>query len=492
MPKLIQIALAGRGSLKADLLVVGRLKGVALELEELPRPIARRIHQEMESRNFPWQRDQRRFLPTRNADLPTMMLAGMGSPNELDWMDVAGWLDGVISEAERTGARRLALCLPKHDLLTGESAGERVARRLALAGYRFDEYRKNGRPAAVRKVTVLPSDPGADWRRGIRVGQAIAQASALTRDLANTPPNIASPEWMAERAREEATSLDMSARVLGPKDLEAEGMGGILAVGSGSRTPPRMVRLEWGHEGPTVALVGKGVTFDTGGISIKPASKMDEMKYDKCGACTVLGIVRAVVSLELPIRFRAYLPFAENMPDGASYRPGDIVRCRNGKTVEILNTDAEGRMLLADALSWAASESPDVMLEYSTLTGAAVVALGMTGAALYSPDDGLAGDLLSTASRAGERLWRMPLWPEFKEQMKGIHGDLRNAGGRWGGANTAAAFLSNFVGGVSRWAHWDIAGPAYIGADAKGTRGATGYGVATTTLWLRRLVQPSE
>ncbi len=279
----------------------------------------------------------------------------------------------------------------------------------------------------------------------------------------------------------------MQTTVLESSQLEERKMGGILAVGSGSANPPRLVRLTWGEGETTVSLVGKGVTFDTGGISIKPAASMDEMKFDKSGACTVLGIARTAAELELPARFAVYLPLAENMPDGASYRPGDIVRCYNGKTVEILNTDAEGRMLLADALAWAAEEKPDYLIDFATLTGACVVALGHHGAGLFSPDDELAGRLDRAAGQAGEKLWRLPLWREFSREMKGDHADLRNSGGRWGGASTAAAFLSNFVDGAARWAHLDIAGAAYVGGNQKGTKGATGYGVGLMTHWLRSL-----
>jgi leucyl aminopeptidase len=237
-----------------------------------------------------------------------------------------------------------------------------------------------------------------------------------------------------------------------------------------------------------VALVGKGVTFDTGGISIKPAAGMEDMKYDKSGACTVLGIARAVAELELPLRLRVYVPLAENMASGTSYRPGDIVRCYNGKTVDITNTDAEGRMLLADALAWAAEEKPDVMLDYATLTGACVVALGTSAAGLFSPDDTLAEQILAAARTAGERLWRLPLWPEYIEDMKGIHGDLRNSGGRWGGASTAAAFLAQFTGDVRRWAHFDIAGAAYVGSErGGGDKGATGFAIASSLRVLRQL-----
>jgi leucyl aminopeptidase len=258
------------------------------------------------------------------------------------------------------------------------------------------------------------------------------------------------------------------------------GMGGLLAVGAGSRQSPRLVRLEWGRRGPIVALVGKGVTFDTGGISIKPAADMDEMKYDKCGACNVLGAAAAAARLALPLRLRCYLPLAENMPSGTAYRPGDIVRCYNDKTVEITNTDAEGRMILADAMALAIEERPDYLLELSTLTGAAVVALGERAAALYCPDDALAAGLLASADESGERLWRMPLWPEYVDDMKGHHADLKNSAGRWGAACTAAAFLSQFVDGHRRWAHLDIAGPAMSARP----RQATGYGVALLVRWL--------
>jgi leucyl aminopeptidase len=289
---------------------------------------------------------------------------------------------------------------------------------------------------------------------------------------------------MAEQAMEMGQEFGMGIEVLGPDDLLREGMGGLLAVGGGSSNSPRMVRLEWGEEGESVALVGKGVTFDTGGISIKPSRGMEEMKYDKCGACNVLGIARAVADLELPVRLQAYLPLVENMPGGRSYRPADIIRCYNGKSVEVLDTDAEGRLILADALAWAAQSRPDTLIELSTLTGATVVALGSQGAALYTPHAELSAELLAAAERSGDRLWRMPLWDEFREEMKGVHGDLRNIGGRWGGANTAAAFLSSFVGRVQRWAHIDIAGTAYEASRESKSSGATGYGVPLVVDWL--------
>jgi len=234
-------------------------------------------------------------------------------------------------------------------------------------------------------------------------------------------------------------------------------------------------------------LVGKGVTFDTGGISIKPAAAMDEMKYDKSGACAVLGIGRAVASLNLPIRLEIYVPLAENMLGGSAYRPGDIVQCMNGKTVEVLNTDAEGRMILADALTWAVRGKPDHVVDYATLTGACVVALGEKTAGLFSDDDDTASALLGAAASSGEYLWRLPLFTHFSEQIKGNHGDLKNIGPRWGGASTAAAFLKEFGGEAKSWTHIDLAGPSCLPRKGSGGKQATGYGVALTVAWLTSL-----
>ncbi|MGE0639114.1 MAG: M17 family metallopeptidase [Thermoanaerobaculia bacterium] len=412
----------------------------------------------------------------------------LGPSDSFDERRLDKLLERLARESQAAGVRSVAILVPEHDRFAGEEVAARIARALALATYRFGRHEKPGRTPLLRTAhLVVPAAWRKSYSRGAEFGTALAAGVAFARDLANTPPNEATPDWMSRQARAAAKRWGARISVLGPAELRRRRMGGLLAVGGGSENPPRMVRLEMGRGPRTVALVGKGVTFDTGGISIKPAGQMDEMKWDKCGACAVLGIFEALSRLDLRVRVRAYLPFAENMPDGKAYRPGDIVRCANGKTVEILNTDAEGRMILADALSWAAEEKPDDLLEFSTLTGACVVALGPTGAGLFTPSDELATSLLAAAGDAGERLWRLPLWPEFLDEMRGSHADLRNSGGRWGGASTAAAFLSQFVSPVSRWAHLDIAGPAYVGGDSNPKRGATGYGVALTVDWLRRL-----
>lgn len=482
------VSVVSPGDVTADLWIVGALEGRSAPVEGLPEPVGAAVRN-LERRPGFEAREKQRVETTVDGEPETAVaLSGLGSSDALDARSLGEAIRVAIEAALCNGVTRVALCLPSHPETRGIAAAERVVRHAVLAGYRYDRYRTGqckDRPRLERVELVPPSGETDAYRRGLAAGRAAAAGVRFTRDLGNTPANVAHPHWMEERATELAADWDMDLTVLDAAELAERGMGGILAVGRGSSVPPRMVRLELGEGEHTVALVGKGVTFDTGGISIKPAADMNEMKYDKMGACTVLGVARAVAEMELPVRLRVYVPLAENMPDGAAYRPGDVVRCYNGKTVEIHNTDAEGRMLLADALAWAVEEEPDTVLEYSTLTGGAVVALGHTGAALFTPADDLARGLLEAADRNGERLWRMPLWSEFLETMQGVHADLKNSGGRWGSAATAAAFLSQFVGSHERWAHLDVAGPAYVGNDGDDPKGATGYGVATTLDWLR-------
>jgi leucyl aminopeptidase len=485
VPAILDIAVSGRRLSGIDHLVVGVFAGAREPSGALDAPARAAIERLLTRRRFGGGEHER-----RQGELPrgaSVTVLGLGKPGEMTPQRLRRFVERAVETARASGAARLAIALPAHEAAAGEAGGLRAARDAALATYRFDAYRGERKRDALRRIVLVAPPEGAPaaFRRGVSTGVAIAAGAAWARDLANTPPNVATPAWMAARAREGARRWRARIQVLGPAELRRRKMGGILAVGGGSANPPRLVRIELGRGARTVALVGKGVTFDTGGISIKPSAQMDEMKWDKCGAAAVLGILETVSRLGLPVRLRAYLPLAENMPDGAAYRPGDIVTMVNGKTVEILNTDAEGRMILADALAWAAAERPDALLEYSTLTGSCVVALGQTGAGLFSPDDTLAGELLAAAGEAAERLWRLPLWEEFLDEMRGAHADLKNSGGRWGGASTAAAFLSQFVGATARWAHLDIAGPAYVG-EGKERRGASGYGVALTTAWLRR------
>jgi leucyl aminopeptidase len=277
--------------------------------------------------------------------------------------------------------------------------------------------------------------------------------------------------------------------VLDEKALAKAGYGGILGVGSGSTRPPRLVRLSYAPAKPraTVALVGKGITFDSGGISIKPAEKMEEMKFDMCGAAAVIGTMQAAAALELPVKITGAIPSTDNLPSGSAYKPGDIITMMSGKTVEIVNTDAEGRMILADALHYASELQPDHLIDYATLTGACVVALASEAAGLFSNDDELARKLIECGERVGERLWRMPVWDDYKDLIRSDWADMKNSGGRWGGAITAALFLKEFVDCPS-WAHLDIAGTAYAEHEtAREARGATGAGVRVTLAFLQSL-----
>lgn len=492
MTKQTSIHLARTAGGRETLVFVGCLEGGLPAATESDAHLSTAAARATRRSGWSAKRGQRSEAETDEKRRRLVVLHGLGTAEALDAEAVTRWVRRIAAELGARGASSALIVAPDHPLLASDGGSELFLRQLALIDYRFTTFRSaaDSKRTPIKSITVLPP-AGAEsvFRRARPTAEATASGIRLSCDLSNTPPNVATPAWMAEQARDLAREFGMKSTVLGPKELARRGMGGILSVGGGSTHGPRLARLEWGSGKRTVALVGKGITFDTGGISIKPAASMDEMKYDKSGACTVLGIVRAAAELDLPIRLRAYLPLAENMPDGEAYRPGDIVTCYNGKTVEIRNTDAEGRMILADALTWAAREKPDHLLDFATLTGACAVALGNQGAGLFSTSDSLADGLLEAARDVGEHLWRLPLWPEFLRGMKGVHADLKNAGGRWGGASMAAAFLGEFVEGVEEWAHLDIAGPAYVGNGQAGRKGATGYGVALTLQWLRSLAR---
>ncbi len=416
-------------------------------------------------------------------------LDGLGPRGDFERRDLHAWLVRVVEAARSSGARHLGVVLPEHATTCGDAAAERILVALALATYRYERHLASDRrrPPIERIVVRPPLAHEAAYRQALPVAIAIARANRAVRDLANSPPNEAGPDGFEAAARALGRHRAIRVEVLGQAELVQRGMGGLLAVGGGSSQPPRLLRLEVGSHGPIVALVGKGVTFDSGGISIKPAADMDEMKFDKAGACAVLGIFEAAVELDLPVRLRGYLAVAENVLDSRAYRPGDILRLGNGKTVEITNTDAEGRLILADALALAAQERPDALIELSTLTGGCVVALGSHAAGLFTPDDALADELLAASAASGERIWRLPVGPEYLEEMRGEHADLRNSAGRYGSACTAAAFLSQFMGEVRRWAHLDIAGVVNTNAEEQPQKGATGFGVALVIRWLRDL-----
>jgi leucyl aminopeptidase len=322
--------------------------------------------------------------------------------------------------------------------------------------------------------------------RALERGQIVGQAVNLARTLANTPPIEKTPEKLAARAVEIAREAGLTATVHDAQWLRQERFGGVLGVSAGSDEPPTFVTLAHRGriEGPPVALVGKGVTFDSGGLSLKPSASMEDMKSDMAGAAIVLATMQAVARLQLPIPVVASFALVENMTGGRAMKLGDVLTHRNGATTEVLNTDAEGRLILADVLSYAVEQRPSHIVDLATLTGACMVALGTRVAGLFSNDDGLAREVEEVARLTGERVWRMPLDDDYREQLKSSIADLKNVGGKWGGAITAAKFLQQFVG-ETPWAHLDIAGPSWAESEsATRDAGATGCFVRTLVTWL--------
>jgi leucyl aminopeptidase len=309
---------------------------------------------------------------------------------------------------------------------------------------------------------------------GVRIGAAMAGGMALSRDLANLPPNVCTPRYLGARALQLARDWpDIKARVLGEREIKALKMGAFLAVAKGSVEPPRLIVCEYRGAGPKVApvcLVGKGITFDSGGISLKDPPAMDEMKFDMSGAATVLGALRTIVELELPVNVVVIVATCENMPSGAAVKPADIVTTMSGQTVEVLNTDAEGRLILCDAITYSRRFKPAAVVDVATLTGACVIALGNHFSGLMSNDETLARELEAAGVRADDRAWRMPIGEEYAEQLKSNFADIANVGGREGGACTAASFLWKFAKDL-KWAHLDIAGTAWLGGSQKGSTG---------------------
>jgi len=332
-----------------------------------------------------------------------------------------------------------------------------------------------------------------EFKEAFRLGEVLGDAANYTRALVNEPGNVITPESLAEEAKKLAKEYGFECTVFDEKKLEKNRMVGILTVGRGSKNPPRFIHLAYRPKKAKrkVVLVGKGVTFDSGGLNIKPEQFMKTMKSDKAGACAVLGIMKAVGELKPDVEVHGLIPTVENMPDGKAYRPDDIIVYRNGKSVEVHSTDAEGRLILADALIYGSELEPDLMIDMATLTGACVVALGNYTSGLFTDDEKLARELLSLSERSGEKMWRLPLDEDLKEEIKGQYADIQNVGkSRYGGAITAALFLQNFVDGekVKSWAHLDIAGPAFLSSPWKYySAGATGQPVRTLAEFLLKL-----
>jgi leucyl aminopeptidase len=394
------------------------------------------------------------------------------------------------------GMRRVALALPlsdDEDLLT-------VSIAALMGAYDFTAFRgksASGRPAPVRSITVvLESAPTAGQRRAVKDVAAVASGVNLARDLVNTPPSALTPAMLAAAAVGAAHDLPIEVTVWDEDDLFRDGCGGILAVGQGSTNAPRLVRMDYAPDGATrhLALVGKGITFDSGGISIKPAAGMADMKGDMAGAAAVIAAVRAVAQMRLPIRVTGWVPSAENMPSGTAQRPSDVITMFDGTTVEVLNTDAEGRLVLADALGMAVAEKPDLLIDVATLTGAQRIALGTRIAGVMSNSDDAREQVCESAERAGESVWPMPLPADLRASLDSAVADIANIGDRLGGMLSAGVFLSEFVPDDQPWVHIDIAGPSFNENSAYGytPKGGTGATVRTFVQIAAEMAQRPE
>jgi leucyl aminopeptidase len=483
---------------KADLLIVGIFEG-----QEAAPPIAKldallgghlRVH--VTEEEFEAKEGVQLAIHT-HGKLPQRKLAllGLGDRKRFNLRALRSIAARAAKMAAASKAASLALWLPieKAGAKTPEAI-QAVVEGLLLGSYRYERYKDEKKTKRLEEVTLLnvTGISNAAFEKSLADAVAFAGASSYARDLVNTPALDMHPATFVQEALTLAVGQKrMSIKVFGRAELQKMGCGGILAVAQGSVHEPKMVHLAYKppNAKKRIVLVGKGVTFDSGGLSIKPADAMMDMKIDMAGAAAVLAVFRALATLQLPVEVHGIAAMVENMPGGNAYRPGDIVKTMSGKTIEVLNTDAEGRVTLADSLFYGSKLKPDMMIDLATLTGACIVAVGQDIAGLLTDDDRIAARLEQASASSGEPIWRLPLYAPYADQVKSRHADLKNIGSKGGaGTTTAALFLKEFVG-ETPWAHLDIAGPAYNEKDYQDERswGASGYGARLMLEFLRRL-----
>jgi leucyl aminopeptidase len=415
------------------------------------------------------------------------LLLGMGDKKNLDPEKTRNLTGKVVIKAKELGITEFVLIPFKNMDKEHLSA---MVEGIKLSDYSFNNYKRDEDRNDLNQVRILIITDMKNNQKIIQHSVVVSDAVLYTRDISNLPPNDCSPKDLVTFSKKLSENQKIKVRVIEKEEMKSYGFEGILAVGKGSASSPKLIVLEYpgSTKNRPIVIVGKAVTFDTGGISIKPSEKMEEMKFDKCGGCNVLGIMKAVSELGLDTNVIGIIPAVENMPSGTSYRPGDIIKMYNRKTVEVLNTDAEGRIILGDALSFAVKTfAPKAIIDMATLTGAAIIALGTNVAALVGNDDELVTKILEYSNQTGEKIWQLPLFEEYKEQLKSSNADMKNIGGRSAGAITAAAFLSNFVEDTP-WVHLDIAGTAWTQEGTKeksyNPKGATGFGIRTIVKYI--------
>lgn len=467
---------------KDEVLAVAMVQGAKLPFPELTKSIKKEA--------FEGKLGQTYSVSTLDKfGFKKLVLFGLGENKEFNLDFVRRFAGAGIRYAKALKTASVALALPKTSSSTQETA-QALAEGAILANYKCIKFKtKKEDEFDVRNVTILASENTGD---AVKRATALANSQNYVRDINESPANIATPQMLAHEAKQLAKQNKLKVTVLEKNDLKKMKMNAVLAVGQGSVVPPVVVVLEYnkGKNLPLYAVVGKGITFDSGGISLKPSKGMQEMKYDKTGAVAVLGIAKAVSELKLPIRLLAVFAATENLPSGSAQKPGDIITAYNGKTIEVLNTDAEGRLILADTLAYVSKQKPKAIIDLATLTGAMVVALGRHRIGCFSNDDKLADTLLKAGEKTYERVWRMPLDKEYSEMIKGDLADVKNISGKGeGGSITAAAFLQEFIGN-SKWAHLDIAGVDHIpDSHSYLEKGASGIGVRLVTGTLEKLAK---
>ena len=419
-----------------------------------------------------------------------ILIAGLGKKNKLTSdliRDITGIITKKINELKIS---EFSIIIPDKTPIDNNQIISSIVEGANLSLYEFDLFKKEKSNNKEPDLTLLTSNKNA--QKIIKNSIIISDAVKFTRDVANLPPNECPPTKLGEIAKKIANENKMKCTVFSKNEIKSKGLGGVTAVGQGSKNEPKFIILEYRNgkkEQKPILLVGKAVTFDTGGISLKPGEKMDEMKFDKCGGCTVLGVMKAISELKLPVNVVAIIPSVENMPSGEAFRPGDIIKLFNGKTAEILNTDAEGRLILADGLAYGIKHyQPSSVMDFATLTGACIVALGTNVAGIVSNNTKLTSKIKTASAKTSEEVWELPINDDYMDMVKSKVADIKNLGmGRAAGTITAAAFLANSVGNVP-WVHFDIAGTAWIQPSTKNksynAHGATGFGVRLVVNYL--------
>ena len=485
MPIAFALSTQAADRVRADMLAVpmfaGALPGPGAEIVEAA--LGGSLRRFVEEAGFGGKPDEALVVPTPGrAASDVAVLVGLGEENAVSTDRLRRAAAAVARSAAHARSVATTLLAAAPDLEPA-SAAQALAEGFVLGSYRFLAYKSDGERSKLSRVVVVGRG-GADVRAGLDRGVTVSGAVSWARDMVNEPSGAKSPAEFAAAARRLLSGRGVSVTVMGEAQLRTQKMGGVLGVGQGSSRPPRFVRAVYQPRGAaraqTLALVGKGVVFDSGGLSLKTASGMETMKTDMSGAAAVLAAMSALSALGVRHRVVAYAPMVENMPSGSAIRPGDVLRMRSGTTVEVLNTDAEGRLILADALALAASERAAAIVDVATLTGACVVALGEKVAGVMGNHDQWIGQVRAAADRAGEPMWPLPLPKEYRKLLDSEVADLRNIStGPYGGALTAGLFLERFVDDLA-WAHLDIAGPARASADdGELTKGGTGFGVRT-------------